>query len=132
MEIEVRGRFIKNEHPGSRHKGAGESQQLSLAGRKRRTTFVDGGVEAADTVDQIVDSDRFESLAKLVVGGVGSGEGHIVSNASGKQERFLRYDAELRPKGAKGDGPEIVTVDGDRAGVRIVEAGDETCDGRLA
>ncbi len=58
-----------------------------------------------------VEPDRGDGLVDLVVGRVGSGEGDVVADRPGEEERLLGDDAELAPQRAHRDVAEVVAVD---------------------
>ena len=62
----------------------------------------------------------------------GPGEGDVVAERAREQERLLGDDAELASERLDGDVAQVVAVDEDAALGRVVEAGDELGDRRLA
>ena len=59
-------------------------------------------------------------------------EGDVLADGAGEQERLLRDDPHLRAQRAAGDVAQVVPVDQDAPGGRVVEARDELCHRRLA
>ena len=89
-------------------------------------------VEAVrEPVDEVVQTDRVDRFPHLFGSGIRSGEGHVVTDRPGKQEGFLRDDAELAAERAHRDVGEIVTVDCHPPRRRVVEAGDKLGQRRL-
>ena len=89
-------------------------------------------VEAVrEPVDEVVQTDRVDRFPHLFGSGIRSGEGHVVTDRPGKQEGFLRHDAELAAERVHCDVGEIVTVDCHPPRRRVVEAGDKLGQRRL-
>ena len=96
LEVEVRRRLVEHEHAGRGEEGPGEGDELALARRQRHAPLVHRRVEAlGEPVDEVGEPDAVHGLRDLVVGGVGAGEGDVVADGAGEQERLLRDDAEL-------------------------------------
>src|SRR5207302_8858575 len=79
-----------------------------------------------------VEADGTARLEQLLVGGVGLGEGDVVAERAGKQERLLWHNAELTSERLEGDVVEVVAVDEDAALRRVVEPRHQLRDRRLA
>jgi hypothetical protein len=70
--------------------GPGQRDQLAFARRQRLAPLVDDRVEPSGSRSTSSDeADRPDRLVHLVVGGVGSGEGDVVADGAGEQERLL-------------------------------------------
>ena len=62
----------------------------------------------------------------------GPAEGDVFADAAGEEEALLGDDPELAPQRPLLDAAQVVAVDQDPALLRVVEAGDELGEGRLA
>ena len=65
-------------------------------------------------------------------GGLGTAEGDVLRDGAAEQEPLLRDDPELAAERALRHAAQVVTVDRDPALGRVVEAGDQLRDRRLA
>ncbi len=82
--------------------------------------------------DELGEPDRAHGLVHLLVGGLRSGEGDVVPDGPGEEERLLGDDAELAPQRVQGHRLEVVAVDEHPPVGRVVEAGDQLGQRRLA
>ena len=73
-----------------------------------------------------------DGFPHLVVARRRPGEGHVVADGAGEQERLLGDDAELPAQRLDGDLAQVVTVDEHASAGGVVEAGHQLGDGRLA
>jgi hypothetical protein len=72
-EVEVRGRLVEHEHARVGEEGAGERDQLALAGGERLAALVDDGVEpVGHPLDDVGEADR--ATASQTSSSVASGQ----------------------------------------------------------
>ena len=94
-----------------------------------RTVCAEPGLEAARDP---VDADGLRDVGDHLVGRLRPREADVVGDRAREQERVLEHHAELAPVRAQLELAQVVTVDPDRAVVRVVEAADELRGRRLA
>ena len=70
--------------------------------------------------------------ADLLGRGFGAGVGDVFGDGPVEEEGVLHNGGDVLPQGLDGDVPDVLPVDADGAGLRLVEAGDELGDGGLA
>ena len=133
LEVEVRRGLVEDEHPGAGQERPGQRDELALPRRQRHAALVHQRVDAlGEPLDELGQADAVDRLHDLVVGGARPGEGDVVAHGAHEEERLLGDDAELPAQRVDGDVAQVVAVDRDLAARRVVEAGDELGDGRLA
>ena len=97
---------------GWARKARAEGDQLALAGRERLAPLVHDGVEpVGQPVDELGEPDGVDRLVDLGVGRVGPGEGDVVADRAGEEERLLGHDAELAAQRVERHVADVVPVD---------------------
>ena len=80
--VDVRRRLVEDQDPGLGQKGAGEGDDLALAGGKRCAALADLGVDAVlEARDQRLAADRVERPRDVLVTGVGTPEGDVLGRS---------------------------------------------------
>lgn len=74
------------------------------------------------TLDELQRLRAAAGLADLLVGGVGIADPQVLRDRAVEQQRLLEHDADLATQAGEGDVADIGAVDGDVAGLRIVDA----------
>ena len=77
-------------------------------------------------------ADGLRGRHDLLGRGVGPAEGDVLGDGAGEEEPLLRHDAELAAQRVLRDVAQVVPVDRDPPFGRVVEAGDQLRDRRLA
>ena len=68
-EVEVRSRFVENEHARLGHEGPRQREQLALPGRERHPALVNEGVNpVGKPIDQLPDPDRVAGWREFLDG----------------------------------------------------------------
>ena len=91
-----------------------------------------GVVAVLEPLDELVGADRPRGGDDLLAGRARAAEGDVVGDRAGEEEALLRHDPELPPQRLLRDVAEVDAVDRDAALGRVVEAGDQLRDRRLA
>ncbi len=100
--------------------------QLPLTRGEGLAALVDDGVEPVrHPFDDLGQPDLADRFPDLVIGGIGTGEGDVVAEGPGEEERLLRHDPELPAERVDLDVFDVVPVDQDPTLGRVVEAGDQ-------
>ena len=73
-----------------------------------------------------------ERVLDVGVGRVGVADEQVLAHARREQRRLLERESDLRAQAAQRDVAQVVPVEAHRAGRRVVEAGEQRRDGRLA
>src|SRR6185503_6059027 len=116
-----------------RKQRAGECDELALPEREAGPALLEVRLVAVlEGQDELMGADRLRRGRH--VGGVGirPPERDVVADGAGEEEALLRHDAELTPQGRLRDVAKVDAVDRDPALDRVVEAGEELGDSRLA
>ena len=112
LQIEVGGGLVEDEDAGMGQEGPRQGDQLALARRQGLAPFMDDGVDpVGHPLDQLGEPHRAHGLLDLVVGGLGPGEGDVVADGPGEEERLLGDHAELAAQRPQGHALEVVAVD---------------------
>ena len=97
LQVEVRRGLVEQQDGGVDEPGAGQRDELALAGRQAAAALADvltgsrGGMRATKSWAPTARA----AVLDLGVGGVGPSVGDVVADGAGEQERLLRHDAEL-------------------------------------
>ena len=131
--VERAGRLVKNETPRIGQQGPRDGQALALSARKIRPALpqprVQSGGQVAEKFEGVGLSAGFEDLA---VGRFRSRHAQVVAQRRVEKEGILRHHAEVTAQGRGRERPQVGAADGDRSGLRIVEAEQQLGDRRLA
>src|ERR1035437_4912217 len=93
LEVEVGAGFVEDKDSRMGQEGPGQGEQLSLTRGEGLSSFVDNGVDTVRyPLDHLLEPDGSYCLVDLVVTGVGTGEGDVLSDRPCKQEWLLGYD----------------------------------------
>ena len=133
VDVDVRGRLVEHEDARVGDQRAGERDELALAGGELGAALADLGVVAVlQRDDEVVGADRPRGVLDLLRRGVDAAERDVVADRAAEQERLLGHDPHLRAQRGRRHVAQVVAVDEDAAGGRVVEARDELGQRRLA
>ena len=131
--VDVRRRLVEDQDPRVGEERAGDRDQLALAGREAAAALAHRVAEAlGEPPGEPVETEHRRRLGDLVVARVGAREADVVGDRAREQERVLQHDAELAAVRAQVELAQVDAVGQDRALERVVEAGDELGERRLA
>ena len=132
-DVEGRGRFVEDEHGGVGEKRPRKREQLALARREPTAALVDiGVVTLGKRHDEVVGADCPRGRFDLLGCGIGFSERKVFGHAAGEQVRLLRDHDHAGAQVVVGEFAQVDPVETHRAGVRVVEAGDEFGEGGFA
>lgn len=132
-EVERGGRLVEEQHVGVDQLGAGQRDELALAGGQVAAALGDlVQVAALQRRDHLVRADRPRRRLHLRVGGLGAAVGDGVPDGPGEEVGLLRDDAEPVPVGGEVECAYVGAVGQDPAAGRVVEPGDQLDQGGLA
>src|SRR5439155_6336151 len=95
-DVDRGGGLVEDQDPGIGEKRTCQRDELPLAERKTRTTFVElCFVAVLEAQDEIVRANGLRGLHHLFARGIGAPEGDVLRDVAGEEETFLRDDAEL-------------------------------------
>ena len=125
-QVERGGGLVEQQDGRVGQLGAGQRDELALAGRQVAAAFGDLVVVAAGQPgDHVVRAGRPGRRLDLGVAGVRPGVRDRVPDRAGEQVRLLRDDAELVPVAGQVVVADVGAVDQDLPAGRVVEPGDE-------
>ena len=131
-QVEVGGGLVEEQDHGVDQLGPGQRDQLPLTRRQRRAALRHGVVVAVvERGDEVVGADGAGGCLDLGIGRLRAAVGDVAADRAGEQERLLRHVAEPAAEVVEAERAQVVTVDGHRARVRVVEAGKQLEHGRL-
>ena len=132
-EVQVGGGLVEQQDRRVDEVGPGQAHQLALAGRQRPSPLGDPiAVAARQRGDDVVGADGPCRRLDLGVGGGRTPVGDVVAHRAGEQERLLGHVPEPAAVGAEVDLGQRHAVDQHPARGRVVEAGHQLHDRRLA
>ena len=101
VDVDVGRRLVEHEDARVGDQGAGERDELALAGRELRAALADLGVVAVlERADELVGADGRAAAPHLLGRGIRAAEGDVVADRAAEQERLLGHDAHLGAQGA--------------------------------
>ena len=131
--VDVGGRLVEDQHRNIGKHGARDGQQLLLTLGNARTVIGQHRLIAVGKrFDEGMDLRRLCRRDDLLLGRALLAVGDVVKDRAAEQPRFLQYHGVRRAQTVAGDIADIVSVDGDRARLRIVEAHEQIDDRRFA
>ncbi len=114
-------------------KGAGEGDELFLAGGEGGAAFGDGlGEGTGEGSDEVADVDLVGGVFELPVGDPGGAEADVVGDGAGEEEGVLEDDAEALAESVEILLTDVDAVDEDIAVLDVVEAHHQGGDGGFA
>ena len=132
LGVDAARRFVEDEHRRIREDRPRERHQLPLAVREPLAALAHHEVEAAR---HAIDEGRPRGAQRrphLLVGGVEPAEAHVLADRVVEEPRGLLDDAELRGDPGERTLAQIDAVGEDPSPLRLIEAGDQAGEGRLA
>ena len=131
--VDGAGGVVEHEDRGVVEQGAGKRHPLALAAGEAEATFTHQRVVAAgQRLDERVRPRRAGGGDDLCVTGVGPRVGDVVAYRLREQEALLERDPDMAAQRGQRHVDDVVAVDPDRAGLRVVEAGEQHQRRRLA
>ncbi len=128
-----RGGLVEDEDAGVVGKGAGEADELLLAGGEGRAAFAHGfGEFERQGADEVADVDLVAGALEALVGDPFRAEADVVGDGAGEEEGVLQDDAEAAAKPGEVLFADVDAVDQDAAALDVVEAHHQAGDGGLA
>src|SRR5262249_7877323 len=107
-------------------KGAGDSDALALSAAEAHAALTDDGVVGLrEFGNEVVSESGASSGNDFLFGDAGQPVADVVPDGVMEQDVFLSDHGDLRTEGAEGNGACIDAIDGDDAGRRLVESGQE-------
>jgi hypothetical protein len=132
--VERRGRLVENQDRRVLEQCPGNRQALALATREHDAVFTDQGVEAAGRRSMNSRAKAASAAASTAERGT-CGQiavGDVAGDGVVEQHYLLRDQRDVLAQVAQGVVLDVDPVDQDLAGVVVVEAGNQTGQGRLA
>ena len=131
--IDAGERVVEDEDARVADDGAGDGGALLLTAREGDAAFADHGVEALGELEDLGgDVGDGGGFLDLFGSCLGNTEGDVLANGLGEEEGLLGDEAYVFAQGVEGETANRFSVDEDRAGSGIVEAGDEANEGGFA
>src|SRR6476661_5857616 len=131
--VERARRFIQHQDRRILEQCPRNCHALLLAAGKLEAALADHGfIMIRQSLDETVDGRTSRRTLDVVPGRVPATVSDVVTDRVVEQHRILRDDADRSAKALLNDPRNVLPVDRDRPGRRIVEAIEETGDGRLA
>ncbi len=132
--VDRAGRVVQDQHAWIGQQGPGQRDPLPLPTGEGQPPLTDHRVVATvQRRDEAVGLGRPGGGLDLFVGRVRPAVRDVGPDSGGEQEALLEHHSDLAPQRGQRDGPEVMPVDRDPAGHRVVEAGDQHRDrGRAA
>ena len=131
--IQVGGGLVEDEEVGVGEQGAGEGEPLPLSSGQGEAIGSDDGVPAVgERLDPRQESGPVRGRRQLAVGGAGTGEPEVLPDRGVQQVGLLADHAHDRGEVGQAQVADVDAVDADGAGRRVMEAGDQRGQGRLA
>ena len=131
--VQSGGCLIQNQNGGIFQKYPGNAQPLLLAAGEPHAPLTDHGVVAMlHGHDGLVNVGPLSCLNDLFFRSIQPSVEDVIPDTGVEQVNILLHDADVPPEGFQGEFPDIGAVDGDGAGLRAVEIGDQVADGGLA
>src|SRR4051794_27208694 len=97
-DVDVGGGLVEDEDAGLGEEGAGEGDELALAGRELDAALADFGVQAlGEAGDELGGADSGDRCLDLLFGCARSAEGDVFADAAAEEEALLGNDPELAP-----------------------------------
>ena len=132
-DVDRGGRLVEDQDPGVGQERAREGDELTLAEREPCPALAELRLVAVlELEDETVGADRLRGRRDLLRCRVRSRERDVLGDGAAEEESLLGDDPELTAERVLRDVAEIVAVDLDPALRRVVEAGEELRDRRLA
>ena len=131
--VDGRGRVVEQQQPGIGDQRPGQRHPLPLAAGESKALLADHGVVAlGQPGDELVRLGRLGRGDDLLVGRVRPAVGDVGPDRVGEQEAVLHDQADRGAQRVAGHVGDVVPADADRAGLRVVEAGQQQGQGGLA
>jgi len=131
--VDRAGGLVEDEDTWSVSEGAGEADELLLAGGESGSTLLHGLAEPERKgADEVAHVDFVGGALELLVGDPGGAEADVVGDGAGEEEGVLQDDSEAAAEGGEVLLADVDTVDEDRASLNVVEAHHQAGDGGLA
>jgi hypothetical protein len=127
------GCVVEHEHSGIGHDRPCDGDALPLATAQGVPPLTDHGVVAVgQSADELVCPGQSSGALEHLLGSVRHCESDVAAHSVVEQQRVLEHDAHGAPQRGQLEVAHIDTIDSHRAGVDIVEPGQEASDRRLA
>src|SRR5215510_5490873 len=131
--VHGRGRFVQDQGRGTLDDRARQANALALAARKRRAALTDDRVvtfrQRGDEIVRVCLSRRLDDFFRR---GGGLAVSDVFSYRSAEEDRVLQHDADFAAQTFASITPDVHSVDPDLTRTRVVEAQQQTGDGRFA
>ena len=133
LAIEAAGGFVQHQNARVFQDDAGNRQSLFLAAAQAVATLADDSVVAVVQLhDEVVNVGRARRRFDLRLSGVHVGVEQIGADGVVEQVGFLRHHADILGQRVEPQVAQVMAVDGDASGRRVVETRDEIGHRRLA
>ncbi len=133
LGVDGAGGLVEDQDGGRMGEGAGEADELLLAGGEGGAAFADGLLELlGEGADEVGDVDLFGGAFELGVGDPRAAEADVVGDGAGEEEWVLQDDAEAAAEGGEVLVADVDAIDEDLAVLDVVEAHHQRGDGGLA
>ena len=133
FHIHGSGRLVQNDDRRAAEDRPGDGDALFLTAGEADAALADLRVIAVGHLHDVrVDVCGAGRFADLLRRGVGSVVGDVFRDAAVEQERILQHRRDISAQALQRDAVDVLPVDQDMTGVRLVEAGDQLGEGRLA
>ena len=133
LRVERRGRLVEDQDLRGLQNDPRDRDALLLAAREFEAALADDRVVSVrQRRDKVVNARVAGGLLDLGAAGAGPSVGDVVEDRVVEQHRILRHDPDRAAQTVLRDIPDVLAVDLDRAGLRIVEAEQQPRDRRFA
>ena len=131
--VDGRGRVVEQQQPGIGDQRPGQRHPLPLPAGQGKALLADHRVVAlGQPDDELVRLGRLGRGDDLLVGRIRAAVGDVGPDRVGEQEAVLHDQADRGAQRVAGHVGDVVPADADRAGLRVVEAGQQQRQGGLA
>src|SRR2546423_3932396 len=132
-DVDGRGRLVQDQNSRVGEERASEGDQLALAERESAPAFLHLRLVAVlEAKDELVRADSLGRADDLLCRRVRPPERDVLGDRAREEEPLLRHDSELAAERRLRDVAEVDAVERDPSAPRVVEAGQQFRDRRLA
>ena len=131
--VDGAGGLVQHQNRSLAQRRAGNVEQLALALRQVRAVALDHGVVAVgQALDEAVGAGGLRGFDDLFVGGVEAAVADVLHDGAAEQVGILQDHGDVLSQHVALDVLDVDAVDGDRAGINVIEAVEQVGNGGLA